>query len=93
MLELKNAIKKAFGHFELIYEDEKLPNRLLEEIEYDSEDDIWKVVIGFDSDRVTTKTNGPAMFASTVQEKERKYKQIMLKGKDGSFIKMIDETL
>lgn len=94
MLDLKNAIKKAFEHFELIYEGNKLPNKLLEEIEYDNEDDIWKVVIGFDSDRVTTKTDGPAMFASTtVKEKERKYKQIRLKGKDGSFVKMIDEMI
>jgi hypothetical protein len=94
MLDLKNAIKKAFEHFELIYEGEKLPNKLLEEIEYDDQDDIWKVVIGFDSNRITTKTEGAAMFGSTtVREKERKYKQIRLKGKDGSFVKMVDEML
>ncbi len=93
MLELKEAIKKAFEHFEQIYEGEKLPNKLLEEIEYDDSDDIWKVVIGFDSDRITTRTDGPAMFGSTIQEKERKYKQIRLKGKDGSFVKMADQML
>lgn len=94
MLELKETIKKAFEHFELIYEGEKLPNKLLEEIEYDDESDIWKVVIGFDSDRITTRTEGSAMFGTaTVREKERKYKQIRLKGQDGSFVKMLDEML
>ncbi len=94
MLELKDTIKKAFEHFELIYEGEKLPNKLLEEIEYDDESDIWKVVIGFDSARITTRTEGSSMFGTaTVREKERKYKQIRLKGQDGSFVKMVDEML
>lgn len=93
MLGLKDAIKKAFEHFDLIYEGEKIPNKLLEEIEYDDSSDIWKVVIGFDSNRITTRTEGPGMFASSVREKERKYKQIRLKGQDGSFVKMVDETL
>ncbi|MCP4111808.1 MAG: hypothetical protein GY749_40830 [Desulfobacteraceae bacterium] len=93
MLGIKEAIKKAFEHFELIYEGEKLPNKLLEEIEYDNEDGIWKVVIGFDSNRITTKTDGPAMLGTTIREKERKYKQIKLKGEDGSFVKMVDEMI
>ena len=93
MLDLKDAIKKAFEFFEQIYEGQKLPNKLLEEIEYDDSDDVWKIVIGFDSERITTKTEGLALFPSTVQEKERKYKQIRLKGKDGSFVKMADQSL
>ncbi len=93
MLGLKDAIQKAFEYFNLIYEGEKLPNKLLEEIDYDDSSDIWKVVIGFDSGRITTRTEGPAMFASSVREKERKYKQVRLKGQDGSFVKMVDETL
>ncbi len=93
MLELKDAIKKAFEHFELIYEGEEIPNKLLEEIEYDDSDDIWKVVIGFDSNRIFTRTEGAAMFGSMVREKERKFKQIRLKGEDGSFVKMVDEML
>jgi len=93
MLELKDAIKKAFEYFELIYEGEKIPNKLLEEIEYDDGSDTWNVVIGFDSDRTTIRTEGPSIFASKVQEKERKYKQIRLKGKDGTFVKMVDQML
>lgn len=93
MLDLKNAIKKAFEFFEQIYEGQKFPNKLLEEIEYDDSDDVWKIVIGFDSERITTKTEGPHLFPTTVQENERKYKQIRLKGKDGSFVKMADQTL
>ncbi len=93
MLDLKEAIRKGFEHFELIYEGEEAPNKLLEEIEYDDDSDIWKVVIGFDTDRIKTKTEGPAMFPTRVREQERKYKQILLKGKDGSFVKMLDEML
>ena len=93
MLELKEAVKKAFEHFELIYEGKKLPDKLLEEIEYDNSSGTWNVVIGFDSDHITTRTEGPSVFPSTVQEKERKYKQIILKGDDGSFIKMLDQKL
>ncbi len=97
MLELKDAIKKAFEHFELIYEGHKLPNILLEEVEYDDSSDVWKVVIGFDSLSKTTTTQGHAvsMFgqASTFEENKRKYKQIRMKAQDGSFLKMVDEML
>lgn len=58
MLELKYAIKKSFQYLELMYEGQELPNKLLEEIEYDDNADIWKVVIGFDSNRITTTTEG-----------------------------------
>jgi hypothetical protein len=78
----------------VIYDGENLPNKLLEEIEYDDESDMWKVVIGFDSEHIRTKTEGNTMFGTaTVEEKERKYKQIRLKGQDGSFVKMVDEML
>ena len=93
MLTLKDAIKRAFEHFELIYEGEKVPNRLLEEIEYDDSAATWNVVIGFDSDRITTKTERNRLAeilgdsSALVAERERKYKQIRLKGEDGSLIK------
>ena len=98
MLALKDAIKKAFELFEDIYEGQKIPNKLLEEIEYDDTSDIWKVVIGFDSDHIITRTEGNAFNsiiggASTIKERKRKYKQIRLKGGDGSFVNMLDQTL
>ena len=99
MLNFKDAIKKSFQYLEEMYEGQELPNKLLEEIEYDDSSDIWKVVIGFDSNRITTTTEGSDMFRtalgskSTVKKKERNYKQIRLKGADGSFIKMIDQML
>jgi hypothetical protein len=95
MLELKDAIKKSFQYLELMYEGQDLPNKLLEEIEYDDSSDVWKVVIGFDSNRITTTTEGSSVFGSgsTTKKKERNYKQIRFKGADGSFIKMIDQML
>lgn len=99
MLTLKDAIKKAFEHFELIYEGERVPNRLLEEIEYDDSAATWNVVIGFDSDRITTKAEKNRLAeilgdpSALIKERERKYKQIKLRGKDGSFVKMLDQTL
>lgn len=93
MIELKEAIKKAYEYIDLMYEGEKLPNKLLEEIEYDEGADAWKVVIGFDSDHVTTKTSGTSLFPSTIREKERKYKQVRIKGETGEFIKMVDQML
>jgi hypothetical protein len=99
MLDLKDAIKKSFQYLELMYEGQELPNKLLEEIEYDDSSDIWKVVIGFDSNRITTTTEGSDMFravlgsTSTIKKNERNYKQIRLKGTDGSFIKMVDQML
>ena len=99
MLALKDAIKKAFELFEVIYEGEKVPNRLLEEIEYDDSSGTWNVVIGFDSNRITTKTERNTLAnilgdpSTLIKEKERKYKQIRLKGEDGSFVKMLDQTL
>ncbi|WP_446008981.1 hypothetical protein [Candidatus Electrothrix sp.] len=94
MLALKDAIKKAFELFEVIYEGEKLPNRLLEEIEYDDSSDSWKVVIGFDSNHIIKKTEANAITGGTsIEERKRKYKQIRLKGGDGSFVKMSDQAL
>lgn len=97
MLNLKDAIKKSFQYLEEMYEGVELPNKLLEEIEYDDSSDIWKVVIGFDSNRITT-TKGSDMFgsmlgSSSTVKKERNYKQIRFKGADGSFIKMLDQML
>ena len=98
MLELKEAIKKSFHYLdEMLYEGEALPNKLLEEIEYDDEKDIWKVVIGFDTDKVITTQVSTPYFAMcgtpTEKKKERKYKQIQLRGSDGKFVKMIDQML
>ena len=98
MLELKEAIKQSFHYLdEMLYEGEPLPNKLLEEIEYDDEKDIWKVVIGFDTDKVITTQVAIPYFAMsgtpTEKKKERKYKQIQLRGSDGKFVKMIDQML
>jgi hypothetical protein len=94
MLKLKEAIKQSFSLLADMYEGEELPNKLLEEIEYDENADIWKVVIGFDSNRFTTSTDGSALFGGhTIKKRERNYKQIRLKGADGSFIKMVDQML
>ncbi len=99
MLELKDAIKKSFQYLDEMYEGEELPNKLLEEIEYDDSSDEWKVVIGFDSKRITTTTEGAGGYSSllgstsTVKKNERNYKQIRFKGEDGSFVKMIDQML
>lgn len=100
MLELKDAIKQSFHYLdEMLYDGKKLPNKLLEEIEYDDEKDIWKVVIGFDTDievikQVQNIFSSP-IFGPTQTEKkfERKYKQIQLRGNDGKFVKMIDQML
>lgn len=98
MIELKEAIKKSFHYLdEMLYDGKDLPNKLLEEIEYDDEQDIWKVVIGFDTDKViTTQQKSPYNFAmggTTEKKTERKYKQIQLRGNDGKFLKMIDQML
>ncbi len=95
MLQFKDAIKQSFQYLAEIYEGEELPNKLLEEIEYDERDDVWKVVIGFDSNRVTTTTAGNALLGSgsTTKEKLRNYKLIRLKGADGSFAGMFDRML
>lgn len=95
MLQFKDAIKQSFQYLAEMYEGEELPNKLLEEIEYDESADVWKVVIGFDSNRVTTTTAGNALFGSdsTTKKTERNYKQIRVKGADGSFVKMVDERL
>lgn len=95
MLQFKDAINKSFQYLAEMYEGEELPNKLLEEIEYDESADVWKIVIGFDSNRVTTTTAGNALLGSgsTIKKKERNYKQIRLKGADGSFAGMFDRML
>ena len=99
MLGFKDAIKKSFQYLDQMYEGEQLPNKLLEEIEYDDGADIWKVVIGFDSKRIITTIEGAGGYSyllgstSTVKKNERNYKQIRLKGEDGSFVKMLDQML
>ncbi len=94
MIEIKEAVQKAFGYIDMLYDGEVLPNKLLEEIEYDHEKDVWNVVVGFDSQRVIEKTEGPILIqAVRTKEKERKYKKVVMKGEDGAFVKMVDEML
>ena len=98
MLELKEAIKKSFEYLDLMYGGQELNNKLLEEIEYDKSSGVWKVVIGFDSNRVTVtdRIDRSSSIGSllgvplqSAKEKIKNYKQIRLKGSDGSFVKML----
>lgn len=94
MIGIKEAVKKAFEHIEILYEKQPLPNKLLEEIEFNHDDNVWNVVIGFDSQKIIEKSEGPLMFQTVkTKENERKFKKIVMNGEDGTFIKMVDEMI
>ena len=91
-IDVKKAINIAQDQASLFFEDEKIKNLMLEEVEYDDEDKCWLITLGYDSPNPIRKKTGSisAIFQDQTIEEEikRQYKIFEINGKTGKFISM-----
>lgn len=89
-----DAIRVAFEQFDRLVvksapaESPKPRNVLLEGLEI-TDDDIWRVTIGFDLGRKRATREGLAsMFGSALEEPVREFREFEISAKDGKFKRM-----
>lgn len=84
-IESKKAVEVAMKYAKDHIGEDNLPHLLLEDLEYDDGNNVWKVVIGYDSHIQTKKVGNPLMgiAATTETEKKREYKSLEIDGETG----------
>ncbi len=88
----KAAVEAAFREFKELFAGARTSHVLLEGLEYDEHEDVWRVTIGFDvgRNRETGSENPLAPWGPTNRSKEpiREFRQFLLNANSGDFIKM-----
>ena len=51
MIDVKQAAKIAAEYFADLYADQKYSDILLEEVEYDEDDNVWRITLGYSPPR------------------------------------------
>ena len=92
-LKAKDAIDAGFKVFREFFAGTKMSHVLLEGLEYSEEDDLWSVIIGFDTGRNKETREGlgaivPGMAGVKTSEPIRDFREFIIRGKDGSFVRM-----
>ncbi len=92
ILDAKEAVRLARGHFKEFYSDVALNGLLLEQIEMSEDGKVWEITFGFDTDRPTL-TNSDIGIASIAAGRNipryvREYKTLRLDAKTGEFLSM-----
>ena len=89
-MNVKEAAQTAKSYITDLFADEEIVNVGLEEVQLDEMGRVWKVTIGFL--RPWDRRNNPLSVAFG-EPKERTYKVVRLKDKDGSVISMTDRMI
>lgn len=89
MIDVKQAVKKAFSTVEELMPEDQLHNLALEEVVFDDKRKQWCITLGYDSPRVIKKTSPPdLLFGTMTEETERKYKIFRISARTGAFVSM-----
>jgi hypothetical protein len=80
-MDVKEAVSSAKHHLSNLYSEEKIANLGLEEVEYDDQNNIWHVTLGF-SRPWETPRNILTALGQEVQP-PRTYKVVRITDKDG----------
>lgn len=106
MLTMKEAVIQAKSYATELYEDENIQDLSLEEIDFDTLSNHWKVTLGYNAKRHSIETSAKhrARLATEVlgvfgnneppkTEMVREYKIFEINAQDGSLIKMLIRPL
>ena len=89
MIDVKTAVSKAFEYIRELMPEAELKDLRLEEVEFDEEKEHWCVTLGFDTGKVVKRNSSPGgLFAETIQEPQRSYKELRIDQESGKFISM-----
>lgn len=89
MINVKQAVEKAFSAVKELMPQDQLGNLALEEVVFDDKRKQWCITLGYDSPRVIKKTPLPLSILGTMtEETERKYKILRIDAHTGELVSM-----
>ena len=97
MIDLREAAMSAAGYFADLYADQKYSDILLEEVEYDEDDNVWHITLGDSPPRTIFEDVkdplSPLSRPSSFSTKDRKYKIFRIAAETGKVLSMKIRTL
>ena len=97
MIDVKEAARNAAEYFAGWYADQKYSDILLEEVEYDDDDNVWLITLGYSPPRSIPEDMrdqlSPLSPLSSFATRERKYKVFRIDAKTGKVLSMKIRTL
>jgi hypothetical protein len=86
MIEMKDAVKRAFQSLEYLFAEEGISDPTLEEVELSKNETQWFITLGFNVKKETPKNFLEAL--DTSAKNFRKYKLFKIDAETGKFISM-----
>ena len=97
MIDVKKAAMNAAGYFVDLYADQKYSDILLEEVEYDEDDNVWHITLGYSPPLTLLESAqdplSPLSPLSAFSSKERQYKIFTMDAETGKVISMKIRTV
>ena len=95
-MNVKEAVQTAKAHIAEIFEDEKIARIGLEEVEFDSATDEWRVTIGFNRPWDADNSTSPASITASLMSelyRTRAFKVVRIKDDTGEVCAISDRLL
>ena len=97
MINVKEAAKTATKYFAELYADQAYSNILLEEVEYDADDNVWFITLGYSPPLTLLESTqdplSPLSPLSAFSSKERQYKIFTMDAETGKILSMKIRTV
>ena len=97
MIDVRKAAVSAAGYFADLYADQKYSDILLEEVEYDEDDNVWHITLGYSPPETIPEDVrnqfSPLSPLSSFVTKDRKYKIFRIDAETGKVLSMKIRTL
>ena len=88
MVDVKEAVSKAMGYLEDMYQIDQFKDVLLEEVDLSEDDKFWNVTIGFTRRQDSTSGGPMATLIGQSEEFKREFKVFQIDAKTGDLRSM-----
>jgi hypothetical protein len=85
-MDVREAVKRAKTYVAEVFEDDKVTNLGLEEIEYDENSGAWNVTLGFSRSWDTTPQNPLSVITGADNRLRRTYRVVRVRDTDGEVL-------
>jgi len=82
-MDAKEAVKLAKGYVFDLLQEEGVSELGLEEIEFDENEDVWNITVGF-SRQIAMRNNSP--FRASLIDPNRNYRVVKVNNQDGALL-------
>ncbi len=94
MIDVKQAVSVAAAYFADLYADQSYSSVLLEEVEYNEDDNVWLITLGYSPSLTLLDAVEKSLTPlSALNPKERKYKIFRIDAKTGKVLSMKIRTV